>query len=153
MDIRFITAETTLPLRQKVLKPFLQLPECLNPGDQNPDTFHLGVFENSQLVCIGSFEPENHPLFTQAHKGYRLRGMATDISFQGRGYGQQLLLKAFEILRAKQVDFFWCNARIKAIPFYENLGLRTLGDYFEIERIGPHKLMYKWLDQDRNSQP
>lgn len=151
MNVRLITAQETLPLRHEVLKPFLQLHECLNPGDTHLETFHLGVFENSLLVCVGSFEPALHPEFPTARKSFRLRGMATHPSFQGKGYGKVLLQQALVILKAQEVDFFWCNARIKAFGFYQNLGMQFHGDLFEIDRIGPHKVMYLWLDQDQIS--
>lgn len=149
MEIRQIDSKATLPLRQEVLKPFLPIEECANPGDINPDTFHLGLFDANELVCVGSFEPEAHPDFMEAKKSFRLRGMATSPHHQGKGYGQLLLLKAFNLLQKKQVDFFWCNARIKAFGFYEQLGLKHHGELFEISKIGEHRMMYKWLDQDQ----
>lgn len=73
---------------------------------------------------------------------YRLRGMATDPEFQGQGAGSQLLVKGNEILSEKKVPVWWCNARISAAGYYEKAGLSQLGEPFEIEPIGMHKVMY-----------
>ena len=45
-------------------------------------------------------------------------------------------------MKERQVDLWWCNARLVAVGFYEKLGLSVYGDIFEIEPIGPHKLMF-----------
>lgn len=143
-EIRQITTAETLPLRQKVLKPFLRPEECINPGDDLPTTYHFGLFHNGELVSIATFLMESHPEFSAGFP-YRLRGMATDDRFQGQGLGQKLLRHGVEYLRSKRCDFIWFNARIKAFPFYEKLGFYYHGPLFEMKDIGPHKVMYKPL--------
>jgi GNAT superfamily N-acetyltransferase len=140
--IRLITTQETLPLRKKVLKPFLREEECVNPGDDNPSTFHIGLFKTGRLVCIATFLSEPHPEFS-AGNPYRLRGMATDPEFQGQGLGSVLLTFGVEYLRTRRSDLLWFNAREKAFKFYGNLGFIIHGPLFEIKDIGPHKVMYK----------
>ena len=143
--VRSITAKETLSLRHKVLKPNLSLDECANPEDVEPSTFHLGLFFQSKLVSVASFSYQSCPLMS-AGAPYRLRGMATDEKYRSQGFGTELINFAQDLLRQKRCDLIWCNARIKAIPFYENLGFRTLGNLFEIPGIGTHKVMYKILN-------
>lgn len=145
-DIRLISTHDTLPLRKKVLKPFLSEEECVNPGDDFPTTYHLGLFHNGVLVSISTFIQEAHPDFP-AQFPYRLRGMATDETFRGKGVGSILLKHGEEFLRDKGCDFLWFNARIKAFSFYEKLGFSYYGPLFEMKDIGPHKVMYKVLDR------
>lgn len=139
-----VTTAETLLLRQKVLKPFLLPEECVNPGDDLPTTYHLGLFHAQKLISVATFLREPHPDFA-AGAPYRLRGMATDETYRGQGFGQSLLLHAFQSLREERCDLLWCNARIRAFPFYEKLGFRAHGELFELPRIGPHKVMYKHL--------
>ncbi len=93
-------------------------------------------------MTVATFYVEAHHLL-HAGNPYRLRGMATDTNFQGQGYGEKVILKAFEVLGSKRCDLLWCNARLRAIPFYTKLGFQAVGEVFEIEGIGPHKVMYK----------
>lgn len=140
--ITLITPAETLFLRQRVLKPFLSLEECVIPGDDFETTFHWGLFIKDRLVSVATFMGEDHPDF-HFSKSFRLRGMATDPEFAGKGLGSLLLKEAEQDLLKHDLDFLWFNARIKAFPFYERLGFKYHGDIFEIDRIGPHKVMYK----------
>ena len=144
IEIRLISTKESLPLRKKVLKPFLREEECVNPGDDLPTTYHFGLLKSGEIVSIATFILESHRAFFAGHP-YRLRGMATDSSVQGQGLGSQLLVYGVEFLRAKRCDFIWFNAREKAFSFYKNLGFLTHGEMFEIKDIGPHKVMYKHI--------
>lgn len=139
-----IPTEYTLPLRQKVLKPFLHVDECVNPGDNDPTSFHLGLFHERKLVSICTFVTEPHQSF-YAGNPHRLRGMATDQNYRGQGLGQILLQHGTNVLRQKRCDLLWCNARQRAFSFYEKMGFFYVGPSFELPQIGPHKVMYKYL--------
>jgi predicted GNAT family N-acyltransferase len=39
----------------------------------------------------------------------------------------------------------WCNAREKAVKFYQNNGFEIIGEPFEIEKVGTHYVMFKKL--------
>ncbi|WII72182.1 GNAT family N-acetyltransferase [Bdellovibrio sp. 22V] len=143
-DVQLITTQQTLPLRKKVLKPFLSEEECVNPGDDLVTTYHFGLLHAGKIVSVGTFIQESHPVFSSGYP-YRLRGMATDSKYQGQGFGQKVLRHGVEHLRQKRCDLLWFNARIKAFPFYEKLGFLYHGPLFDIKDIGPHKVMYKPL--------
>lgn len=142
IKIKKISTTETLPLRQKVLKPFLRPEECVNDGDDFSTTCHLGLFHLGQLVSTATFLLESHPDFSAGFP-FRLRGMATDSKYQGQGFGKILLNYGVEHLRQKRCDLIWFNARISAFPFYEKLGFLHHGPLFELKNIGPHKVMYK----------
>ncbi len=129
-------------LKKKILKP----PQASNSHyfsyEEDPTCWSLAYKLQDHIVTVASFYIESHMLLS-AGAPYRLRGMATDTNYQGQGYGEKVLLKAFEILETKRCDLLWCNARMRAVPFYSKLGFQTIGDVFEIEGIGPHKVMYK----------
>lgn len=143
-EVRMISTEETLALRQRVLKPFLSPQECVNPGDYDSTTFHQGLFLDGKLVSISTFLQESHPDFSSGFP-YRLRGMATDHKLQGQGLGLILLQSGVEHLRSKRCDLLWFNAREKAFSFYQKLGFRLHGPMFDIKDIGPHKVMYKHI--------
>ena len=140
-----IPTEYTLELRQVVLKPFLHPEDCMNPGDDDPTTIHLGLFHERKLVSICTLLSEPHPDFS-AGNPTRLRGMATDQKYRGQGFGRILLQYGMNHLRLNRGDFLWCNARQRAFNFYSQMGLFFHGEMFELDSIGPHKVMYRSLN-------
>lgn len=143
-----ISAQETLPLRKKILKPFLSEAECRNPGDEDPTTFHFACKVENQIVAIATFLAEPHACLSKALHPYRLRGMASDNQWGlHQGFGSRVLLDGIEYLRVHQnCDAVWCNAREQAFGFYEKMGFQFYGEMFDIKDIGPHKVMYKIIN-------
>ena len=139
--VKKIPVEETYPIRLAVLRPNKTLKDCIFTHDEDKSTFHLGVFVDDQLACIGSFYFQKHPYFKEEDQ-CQLRGMATLHEYQGKGLGTMLLRKAFEIFLDNGIELFWCNARTSAMPFYQKLELVTIGGEFEVPEIGPHYVMY-----------
>lgn len=139
--IEYISASDVLPLRNQVLREGrLTLNECRFATDDLPGSFHLGWFEQEQLICIVSFHEQAYA--GKQGAGYQLRGMATSPVYQGQGIGYQLVAFAIEELKQKAADYVWCNARKKAVTFYQRLGFIIVSDEFEVPGIGPHYAMY-----------
>jgi len=139
--IRFIQVDDVLPIRNEVLrKGRLTLDECRFPGDQDEGSFHLGYFDGEQQACIASFHPK--PYGEYKGKAYQLRGMATLEKYRGKGFGNQLVNFAIVYLRGQKANYIWCNARKKAIKFYQNLGFEIISPEFEVTNIGPHHVLY-----------
>lgn len=145
MDVKFINAADTLEIRHYVLRPNQPFSACKYPGDNDPDTFHVGGFINGELVSIASLYKEKNPNLPNEGQ-YRLRGMATIQEHQHRGYARYLVDFILEELNGRKASLLWFNARRNAFPFYEKLGFKYFGNTFELEGIGPHKVMYKELD-------
>src|SRR3978361_1619888 len=139
--IRFIPVEELLAIRNEVLREGkLTWDECRFPGDELNGSFHLGYFEKDNLVSIASFHPKNYEDLQGA--GYQLRGMATLENYRGKGIGNQLVNFAIVYLRGQKANYVWCNARKKAIPFYQNLGFEIVSPEFDVPGIGPHHVLY-----------
>lgn len=139
--IRFIPVEDLLAIRNEVLREGkLTLDECRWPGDEDEGTFHLGYFEEDNLACIASFHPKQYGEFKG--KAYQLRGMATLEKYRGRGFGNQLVNFAIVYLRRQKTNYIWCNARKKAVRFYQNLGFEIISPEFELHGVGPHHVLY-----------
>lgn len=137
-----------LPLRNQVLREGrLTLEECRFATDDLPGSFHVGSFDEEQLVCIASFHVQSYA--GKEGIGYQLRGMATAPGYQSSGIGSKLVTFAIAELNQKGTDYVWCNARKKAMKFYERLGFAIVSDEFEVPGIGPHYAMY--LDLKTNT--
>ena len=140
--IQFVGAEDIRPLRHKMLRQGKEFSTTSYNRDNQESTFHLGVFVGNGIVSCATFYPENTDK-VHAKNAYRLRGMATDINYSRNGYGMKIMTKAFNILKNRNCDLIWCNARLLAVSFYHSVGMKEIGDLFDISDIGPHYYMYK----------
>jgi predicted GNAT family N-acyltransferase len=139
--IRFIQADDVLAIRNEVLREGkLTLDGCRFPNDDAEETFHLGYFDKGELVCVASFHPQNYDGYTG--KSYQLRGMATLQEYRGKGIGNQLVNFAIVYMRGRKVNYVWCNARKKAVRFYQGLGFEIISDEFDVPGIGAHYVLY-----------
>lgn len=149
--IKSIPAKDTRPLRQQILRPECTVEQLVYPGDDQPESGHLGAFVDDTLVGILSWMPEaplafetqaNITLNTEAH-WIRLRGVAVLESHQGIGIGKTLVDSALQHIQTsqKKTSLVWCTARKKALPLYIKTGFILCGDEFEIKGIGPHFYM------------
>jgi ribosomal protein S18 acetylase RimI-like enzyme len=141
-DIRPIPAAETRPLRHVVLRPHQRPEELVYPGDEAPDTLHLGLYVEGQQLGVASLYREPRP-GSSSPTEWRLRGMAVLSAHQGRGYGAALLRACLEHSAAHGCTRLWCNARTTASGFYRALGFVVEGEAFELPGIGPHHLMWR----------
>ena len=142
MIVRYVKARDTWPLRHQVLRPHQALEDCDYPNDRNPESFHLGAFEEDRLIAVGSFYKEGNALLP-GWSQWRLRGMAVVPEFRSRKVGSALLTFALDQLQAKGVDLLWCHARETAQRFYHMHGFVTHGARFPIEGINDHFVMHR----------
>jgi GNAT superfamily N-acetyltransferase len=128
-----------------MLRPNGTLEDCIFQGDNDELTFHLGAFVEKKLVSVASFYFERNLKFQDPYQ-YRLRGMATLPEYQGQGLSSALLRTAFPVIKQNQCTLLWCNARERAMGFYEKVGFTQKGDFFNIPNIGKHILMSIKID-------
>ena len=139
---KLVAAEEIRSLRHKMLRQGQNFSTTSYDRDNEKDTFHLGVVLENNIVSCSTFYPEQTDKIPSKN-AYRLRGMATDSSYLRKGYGDQIMQEAFQILKSKECDLLWCNARLIAVPFYQSVGFQEVGELFDISEIGPHYYMYK----------
>lgn len=145
MEVRIIAPEATRELRWLVLWPHLaSLEECVTDADFSDHTFHLGTYLGGKLVAVGTFFPQA-PTRAQLPGAFRLRAMATHPDVRGKGTGAALVRYGFEEAIRRGASALWCDARLKAVPFYAALGMQALDEIYEVPRIGPHQFMWKVL--------
>ena len=140
--IKLVDAEEIRSLRHKMLRQGKEFSTTSYDRDNEKLTFHLGFTIEEKIVSCATFYPEETNKIPSKN-AYRLRGMATDYSYLRKGYGDQIMQEAFQILKSKECDLLWCNARLIAVPFYQSVGFQEIGDLFDISDIGPHYYMYK----------
>ncbi|MFP9100440.1 GNAT family N-acetyltransferase [Flavobacterium sp. RHBU_24] len=140
--IKTITSQDTFAVRQPVLRPGKTIETCIFDGDDLPTTIHFGIYDADTLVGIVSIFTAIHELFEQQNQ-YQIRGMAVLRQYQGKGLGELLVRHAEAYVVQNGGALLWCNAREKAIGFYEKVGYYIIGNPFYIKDIGTHYVMFK----------
>ena len=69
--------------------------------------------------------------------------MAVLDSYRKRGIGAALVKHVEAVAITDETELIWFNAREVAVPFYENLGYKIIGNAFLIGDIGLHYVMFK----------
>ena len=110
----------TIPIRHCVLWPDRPPEFCALDGDK--DAWHFGAFMHEELVGVASV------FITQS--GARLRKFATLKDFRHQGIGSALLMHALQMAEAQGLQYFWCDARESALPFYARFGMTAEGERF-----------------------
>jgi GNAT superfamily N-acetyltransferase len=150
IDIRPITERETLKIRNSVLRKGRPLEECHFPGDELGTTFHLGAFEKERIIGVATFLMNkdihlNKIRDIKLHYCYQLRGMAVLEIAQGKGIGKKLLKQGEQILKERNIEVLWLNARSGAAPFYEKMSYHIVSDIFDVPSVGNHYKMMKLL--------
>jgi GNAT superfamily N-acetyltransferase len=124
-----IDAAATHDLRRRVLRVGTTSTAVVFPGDDAPDTFHLGVELDGQIVAVSTWMLRLHPADTM-RPGCQLRGMATHPAVRGHGYGALLLDVGLQRAMDAGIEIVWANARIDALGFYLAHGFDPGGPQF-----------------------
>ena len=130
-DIRRIAARDTVALRNAVLRPGLPPDRSIYPGDDAPDSLHLGAFLDNTLVAVATLCRQAIP-DEQSTASWRLRGMAARPECRGRGLGKQLVRRCIAYAVEQRGTLVWCTSRIATVPFYRALGFREIGDPYSL---------------------
>ncbi len=139
VEVRVVEPEVTLPLRRAVLRPHQTLDEVRAGGDGRPG---VAVFDGDRVLACASVRDE--PMPGDGRPGdWRLRGMASDPTVRGEGYGAVALEAALDYARQRGATRVWCNARTGALGFYAKYGFTPVGEEFQLPDAGPHYLMWR----------
>jgi GNAT superfamily N-acetyltransferase len=123
-----VLAPEILNLRRDVLYPGKDISVARYYGDDDLQSQHFAArINNDQIIAGVSFI---HAPYGTEHKltTIQLRGMAVYEEFRGAGYGELLLLHGENQVLQKaqnsgiQALLLWCDAREKAVGFYQKNG-------------------------------
>jgi hypothetical protein len=122
-----------------------------DPRDDEPTSRHYGGYLDETLVVCASYYRSRAPVNTELVSA-QLRYMATDVDFQGCGYGARVLDAAEVDLREGGVEQLWAYGRDSALGFYRSVGWSTVegSEHLSAETGLPHTTILKLLSP-RNS--
>jgi len=148
LEVRRIGAEEVRPLRHLVLRPGRPFDETRFDRDGAPETVHFGAFRDGALLAVATLLDAPHPERPGA-RACQVRGMASDPSVRGGGFGAAVLAACTAEARRRGAQLLWCNAREAAAGFYRRAGFVATSERFEISGIGPHFRMHRELSPPR----
>ena len=144
-SVELIDSKETHTLRQMVLRPTLTIEQVGMDHDDHATSFHVGARcdDTGNILAIMTVMrdplPDGQP--GSDAMAWRIRGMASHPEARGTGAGGAVLAFGMAHAWARHNDLIWCNARRVAYGFYERYGFGYESDEFDIEGIGPHKVM------------
>jgi len=150
MNLRFeigVDLSVIFDLRHRVLRTGKPLDSAHMPGDDAETTQHCGLWDNvgnecaaytERLIACATLMHESMP--ESPNLSLRLRGMAVDIDVQNQKFGARMMdyLQSQAIV---QESGLWCQARERAVSFYERAGFQVVGEPFDVPKIGEHRGM------------
>lgn len=141
--VRRVDAATTLPLRAAVLRPGKDPSAAVKPGDDAPDTwFFAALAPDGTVLSTVNIRPGGPEFDADGAGWWWLRGMATAPEARGRGYARAVVTAALDHVDALGGGV-WCNARLPAVGFYEQLGFERIGEEWTVPLTGPHVKMVR----------
>ena len=124
-----------IELRYRILRQPLGLHYTQEQLAAEKDEFHFAAFEGDKLVgCL--------LMKTIGKEEIKMRQVAVDEDYQGKGVGKKLVLYSEKFTAENGFSLIILHARKSAVPFYEKLGYKIVGDEF-IEVTLPHLKMKK----------
>ncbi len=142
VEVRLIAAAATIEVRWPVLRAGMPRESAIFPGDEAPETRHLGAFVENDLKGVVTIYPAEFPDQLGAVGSWQLRGMGVLPEAQRRGIGEALLRACLREAAAAGGRLMWCNARVTAAAFYARNGWLVSCAEFNVPTAGPHVRMW-----------
>lgn len=144
MRVEIVDPALTTELRRSVLRPHFEVGTPL-PGDDLPDAIHFAALDDDGTAVSTCFIYANPcPWRPDERPAWHLRQMATRPDRRGGGAGSQVISALLDYIAVRGGGLLWCNARERAVPFYERAGLIGEGAIFTDEaHTIPHLRMWR----------
>lgn len=114
--------------------------------DAGPEGAHFGAFDGAgRLLGSAAVHPEPFPTggATKPDNLWRLRAMAVEPEWRGRGLGKELVRAALSHAEAHGAAGLWCHALESARGFYLALGFVDAGEPFAPPNAALHRTMVR----------
>jgi GNAT superfamily N-acetyltransferase len=144
-----VSADEVRPMRRKHLRPDRPIEDVVYRSDADPTARHFAArTPDGRIVGVGSLHLEDRMAGQQPYgsPGMRIRGIAVEEDWRGRGVGQALMERMLAVGREAGVREAWGNARVVNLGFYESSGFQVKSGEFELTGIGVHVVMARVLE-------
>ena len=116
--------DLAVDLRDRILRQPLGLNFSAEQLAAESTDIHLaGLIDNQVGACC--------VVHKQDDDWFKVRQVAVDNQLQRQGYGKQLMEFVHQHVGSLGGKHVFCHSRTIAEPFYQRLGYRSVGEYFE----------------------
>jgi N-acetylglutamate synthase-like GNAT family acetyltransferase len=134
-------ADLVRPLRHRYLRPDQPLGAVAYKSDECPTCRHFAATDTAGAVIgVGTMHfadrVAGQPPF--GAPGMRIRGMAVEDDWRGKGVGAGLVARMLEIALEAGIVEVWANARTANRGFYARNGFTEVSGEFELPTMGEH---------------
>ena len=136
-----IDVASVRPLRLRYLRPGELEDSVAYKSDELESAVHFAVRDaEGNVIGVGSGHEENRVAGHPPHltPGFRVRGMAVEPEWRGKGVGRAILGALIQVAREAGAGEVWANARVESINIYVKSGFARLSSAFDIPLIGEH---------------
>lgn len=109
-------------IRLRVFVEEQHVPPSLETDDRDPFCVHVLAFEDDEAIATGRIDLD---------QGGKIGRVAVLASNRGQGIGAAVMARLHDIGKRNDLNKVWCHAQVSAVPFYEGLGYRIIGDTFD----------------------
>ena len=142
--VELVPAESTLPLRQRVLRPHQRVEDLLGPAEREPGAAHVAALTgDGEVVGTAVLVREAFAAAPDRTDAWRLRGVAVADTLRGQGVGGRVLRYALGQVALHGGGLVWANVRLPARRFYEREGFAGVGGVWTDPATGPHVTMWR----------
>ena len=119
-------------LRDKILRKPLGMHFTKEQLEQEASDYHLAGFYDNKIITGLVLTPFDDQI--------KMRQVAVDANFQGKGAGKRLVAFSEVFSRNKGFKKIFCNARDTAVDFYKSCGYQIIGEPFTEIGIKHYKM-------------
>lgn len=139
--IEEVSVERVRPLRLEYLRPGRSTDAVEYKSDECPTCRHFAALDEAgAIVGVASMHADDRvagrPPF--GRPGMRLRGVAVQDDWRGRGVGNALVARMLECAVEAGMDEAWANARTASRNFYGRNGFVEMSQPFDMPTLGEH---------------
>jgi GNAT superfamily N-acetyltransferase len=138
-----VTSSVTLALRQRVLRPHQTIDELAGEDLPHIEPAYFAAYDGANVVGVATVDREAAPWSRSDALAWRLRQMATDEGWRGRGIGTAVLDAVIRHVAERGGGLLWCTARTPAVEFYRRSEFETRGEPWDDRVLGPHIVMQR----------
>ncbi len=113
----------SIELRREILRIPLKLNFTLEELANENNQIHIGAILNNEIVGV--------LLLKQIENTLKMRQVAVDLNFQNKGIGKKMVNFSENYAKKNGFKLIELNARITAVPFYNQLNYEIEGEIFE----------------------
>jgi predicted GNAT family N-acyltransferase len=140
--INTTTVDVIVNLRHKVLRPGFSISEVEFKEDKLPETRHYAAhYKNKSIACLTLMNSKY-----AGNEAWRLRAMAVEQQYRGKGLGRELLSFTLNDLMVNNLSkTIWCYSRVTSEAFYKKFDFVTEGQNFLFGNAGESIKMVRKL--------